>query len=117
MNYAEGLPLVEGGGTYVTGVAPPKAVLKYEEDRYLKEFEEYIANTYKAHYAVSNGVQSFDLIHATGRAEGFILGSILKYATRFGRKNGNNRKDILKIVHYCLLLLFTMDQKEKTTNV
>ncbi len=89
------------------------ANFKFGEDRYLKEFQDYISETYRAHYSISGDVQFFDLLHGTGRSEDFILGSILKYASRFGRKNGNNRKDILKIVHYCLLLLWVMDQEEK----
>jgi len=33
----------------------------------------------------------------------------MKYAQRYGKKNGFNRADILKIVHYAVILLYIHD--------
>tara|TARA_B100000575_G_scaffold283464_1_gene276356 strand:- start:1418 stop:1732 length:315 start_codon:yes stop_codon:yes gene_type:complete len=84
---------------------------KYNEDGYLKEISEYIANTYRGHYSVGN-VQTLDLIDSVGDAEAFCRSNVLKYASRYDRK-GTARKDILKIVHYGLLLLYFNDKREK----
>ena len=84
---------------------------KYNEDDYLKEISEYIANTYRGHYSVGN-VQTLDLIDSVGDAEAFCRSNVLKYASRYDRK-ATARKDILKIIHYGLLLLHFSDKAER----
>jgi len=81
---------------------------KYSEDEILKEISEYISNTYKGHYSVGN-VQTLDLIDSVGDAEAFCRSNILKYASRYDRK-GTARKDIIKIIHYAMLLLHFNDK-------
>ena len=44
---------------------------------------------------------------------GFALGNVLKYAQRYGKKEGYNRKDLLKILHYALIALHVHDKNEK----
>ena len=83
--------------------------VKYNEDELLKEVSEYISNTYKGHYSAGN-VQTLDLIDARGDAEAFCRSNVLKYASRFDRK-GTARKDIIKIIHYGLLLLHFNDKR------
>lgn len=82
---------------------------KYNEGTLLKELEEYIKSTYTQHYVGKNNVQSLDLIFSAGHGIGFCAGDILKYASRYGKKKGYNREDILKILHYALLLLYRHD--------
>ena len=84
---------------------------KYSEDEILKEISEYISNTYKGHYSVGN-VQTLDLIDSVGDAEAFCRSNVLKYASRYDRK-GSARKDIIKIIHYGILLLHFNDKQEK----
>ena len=74
-------------------------VYTYDEDKYLKELQDYILDTYKQHYS-KNKFQSTQFILDSGHGEGFCIGNIMKYAQRFGNKNGKNRKDLLKILHY-----------------
>ena len=85
---------------------------KYNEEEYLKEISEYIANTYRGHYSVGN-VQTLDLIDSVGDAEAFCRSNVLKYASRYDRK-GSARKDIIKIIHYGILLLHFNDKREKS---
>ena len=85
--------------------------VKYNEDELLKEVSEYICNTYKGHYSAGN-VQTLDLIDACGDAEAFCRSNVLKYASRYDRK-GSARKDIIKIIHYGILLLHFSDKQEK----
>lgn len=80
-------------------------VFKYGEDLFLAAAQEYIRSTYDAHYAGDNGVQTFDLILSSGAGVPFCVGNILKYASRYGKKGGYNRKDLLKIIHYACLAL------------
>lgn len=84
---------------------------KYNEDALLEELRDYIAGTYNQHYATDT-IQTLDLIDACGDAEAFCRSNILKYASRYDRK-GTARRDIVKILHYGLLLLHFSDQSTK----
>ena len=77
---------------------------KYKEDKTLKELKEYIDKTYGEHYS-RNKFQATEFIIDSGHGEGFCIGNILKYAQRYGKKGGKNRKDILKVIHYAIILL------------
>ena len=83
--------------------------MKYNEDELINEVREYISSTYRGHYSAGN-VQTLDLIDACGDAEAFCRSNVLKYASRFDRK-GTARKDIIKIIHYGLLLLHFNDKR------
>jgi len=54
-----------------------------------------------------------DLISASGHGVGFCLGNVLKYASRYGKKEGANRTDLMKIMHYTLLAINEHDLKEQ----
>jgi len=78
---------------------------KYNEDELLKELRDYIASTYGQHYSAGNdSIQTLDLIEACGDAEAFCRSNILKYASRYDKK-GTARRDIMKILHYAVLLM------------
>ena len=83
--------------------------LKYNEDQLIKEIHDYISQTYRGHYSVGN-VQTLDLIDSVGDAEAFCRSNVLKYASRYDRK-GSARKDIIKIIHYGILLLHFNDKR------
>ena len=84
---------------------------KYSEDEILKEIHDYVGQTYRGHYSVGN-VQTLDLIDSVGDAEAFCRSNVLKYASRYDCK-GSARKDIIKIIHYGMLLLHFNDKREK----
>ena len=88
---------------------------KYNEKELLKEISDYIGNTYRGHYSVGN-VQTLDLIDSVGDAEAFCRSNVLKYASRYDRK-GSARKDIIKIIHYGILLLHFNDKSEKSDSI
>ena len=78
---------------------------KYEEDKTLKEIEEYLVSTYHSHYTSEQSkTQTLDLIESIGDAEPFTRSNAIKYLSRFGKKNGKSKMDILKAIHYCILL-------------
>ena len=89
--------------------------MKYNEAELLKEIGDYISQTYRGHYSVGN-VQTLDLIDSVGDAEAFCRSNVLKYASRYDRK-GTARKDIIKIIHYGLLLLHFNDKAAKAASM
>ena len=88
---------------------------KYNEGELLKEFSQYIDKTYDQHYSL-NKYQSTEFIIDSGHGEGFCIGNILKYAQRYGKKDGKNRADILKVLHYALFMLHVHDKANKEAN-
>jgi len=78
---------------------------KYNEDKILKELRDYLGSTYKSHYTSQESkTQTLDLIESIGDAEAFCRSNAIKYLSRFGKKNGKSKMDILKAIHYCILL-------------
>lgn len=96
-------------------VQPKEAVVAYRrnEGNIISEFKNYVDSTYGAHYAGSNGVQVTDIWEAQGIAKASYMSNISKYAFRFGRKDGENKKDVFKIMHYCVLLLNELTKGKK----
>ena len=84
----------------------------FHEDRTLKEMKEYIDSTYSAHYA-QNGYQATEIIESMGHGMGFALGNVLKYVQRYGKKEGYNRSDLLKVIHYGIIALSCHDRSNK----
>ena len=86
---------------------------KYSEDTILKELSDYISGTYTQHYSAGDDkIQTLDLIEACGDGEAFCRSNILKYASRYDKK-GSARRDIMKILHYAVLLLHFNDKNAK----
>ena len=86
---------------------------KYSEERILKELTDYISATYNQHYSAGDDkIQTLDLIEACGDGESFCRSNILKYASRYDKK-GTARRDILKILHYAVLLMHFNDKNAK----
>ena len=93
--------------------------MKYNEEALLEELKQYIQGTYNQHYSTGGaGIQTLDLIESCGDGEAFCRSNILKYASRYDKK-GSARRDIIKILHYALLLLHFNDknaQREEYPN-
>ena len=85
---------------------------KYSEDRILKDVKEYIDKTYGQHYS-QNKFQASEFIMDSGHGEGFCIGNIMKYAQRYGKKNGYNRDDLMKVLHYAIMALHNHDMTRK----
>ena len=77
---------------------------KFGENKTLEELKKYIDSTYDAHYSKSK-FQATEFIIDAGHGEGFCIGNILKYAQRYGKKNGKDKKDLLKVIHYAIIAL------------
>lgn len=84
------------------------AKFKFREDEILTKVSNHILQTYDAHYSM-NKIQSTEFIVDAGHGEGFCIGNIIKYAQRYGKKNGKNSEDLLKIIHYAIILMGSKD--------
>jgi hypothetical protein len=90
---------------------------KYNEDKTLKEVEQYLSSTYHSHYTSEQSkTQTLDLIESIGDAEAFTRSNAIKYLSRFGKKNGKSKMDILKAIHYCILLYHFAGLHKKTNS-
>jgi hypothetical protein len=95
--------------TPVTMTDKTNHLWKYNEDKILKDVEDYVTATYRSHYCGQNqeyrDIQTIDLMAAKDLAANFCQANILKYGSRYGQKNGRNKIDLLKVIHYAMLLL------------
>jgi len=82
---------------------------KYHEDQIIEDVKEYVSRTYNGHYTGTKheyrNVQTIDLMASRDLASDFCQANILKYGSRYGSKDGRNKKDLLKVIHYAMLLL------------
>ena len=87
---------------------------KYKEDEAIKDLQDYISTTYGGHYtSKENNVQTLDLIESVGDAESFCRSNAIKYLSRYDKK-GQAKRDILKALHYSLLLYHFSGQLNET---
>jgi hypothetical protein len=86
---------------------------KYNEDVALKELQDYIDSTYDEHYS-KNKYQATEFIIDGGHGEGFCIGNIMKYAQRYGKKNGKDKKDLMKLLHYTIIACYVHDREGNT---
>ena len=85
---------------------------KYNEDKIIGDIIEHIDSTYTKHYGSGN-IQTTEFTIDAGHGEGFCIGNIIKYAQRYGKKNGYNKEDILKIIHYAIILYYINENEEE----
>ena len=111
----------DGYDPYPTlGSSKPQPNLKYQhhkygEDKGIADLKDYVSSTYQGHYTNDNSdVQTLDLIHSVGDAESFCRSNALKYLSRYDKK-GTAKRDILKAMHYCLLLYYFSGQTNDET--
>lgn len=89
---------------------------KFNEGALIQELQQYIDATYEGHYS-KNKFQSTEFIIDCGHGMGFALGNVLKYAQRYGKKDGANRKDLMKILHYALIAMHQHDLNQQENKV
>ena len=110
---------VDGYDPYPTLSSKPQPNFKYTsqkygEDKGIADLKDYVSSTYQGHYTNENSdVQTLDLIHSVGDAESFCRSNALKYLSRYDKK-GSAKRDILKAMHYCLLLYYFSGNTNET---
>lgn len=83
----------------------------YNEDKNLTEILNYIESTYGQHYVGNKTFQVVDMWESLGSLETTARDNAIKYLSRYGRKAGKNRKDLLKAVHYVLYMMYCNDKE------
>ena len=86
----------------------PKLDYKFNEKEYVEELLRVIDSTYTGHYSRDH-FQATEFIIDGGHGTGFCIGNIMKYAQRYGKKDGYNRADLFKVIHYGFLALYNHD--------
>ena len=86
---------------------------KYNEDKAMEAIQAYVNSTYGQHYVGDGDVQTVDFWRSLGSLETTARDTAIKYLARFGKKGGKNRKDLLKAVHYIVLMMYALDLEEQ----
>lgn len=92
-----------------------KSQYNYNEPEALQELVEYIDSTYGQHY-VNKGIQVVDVWQSMGSLNTTARDTAIKYLARYGKKNGRNRKDLLKAMHYIILMMYAEDMNDETSS-
>ena len=86
---------------------------KYNEDKALEAIQTYVNSTYGQHYVGDGDVQTVDFWRSLGSLETTSRDTAIKYLARYGKKGGKNRKDLLKSIHYVILMMYALDLEEQ----
>lgn len=86
---------------------------RFNEPALIEELRQYVDSTYSQHYAAGAAgfeppiepIQTNEFIMSQCTTTEPLKHSVMKYAARYGKKEGYNRKDLMKILHYTLLWL------------
>lgn len=87
---------------------------KYKEDQIIADFHAYIDKTYGQHYMTEEqNIECFDVWLALGDSMPTFRNTAIKYLWRYGKKNGSNKDDLMKVLHYTLMMLYTDHYRNK----
>ena len=90
-----------------------KIKYRFREDKILSEVLDYISKTYQQHYVGKEEIQTIDVWDSLGSVDTTSRDTAIKYLMRYGKKDGYNKKDLLKAIHY-IVLLYHFTQQEET---
>jgi len=89
---------------WVKNMVKNKPKFRYNEDKFIEEVASYIESTYDGHYVGKEELQTTDVWHTLGSVDTTCRDTAIKYLMRYGKKDGYNKKDLMKAVHYIVLL-------------
>ena len=90
---------------------------KYRENILLNEVVMYIESTYNQHYTnKKTNLQAVDVWNSLGTLESTSRDNALKYLLRYGKKDGKNKKDLFKAIHYIMLMMYTLEEENKNAS-
>lgn len=86
---------------------------KYNEGEIIADFKAYIDKTYGQHYmSEEQNIECFDVWLALGDSIPTFRNTAIKYLWRYGKKHGSNKDDLLKVLHYTLMMLYVDHYKK-----
>lgn len=86
---------------------------KYKEDEFLKLLKDHIDSTYTTHYG--GKIQPVEFIMSNAETLDYLKGNVVKYIYRYGKKNGANIADLMKAIHF-IMMMNAYSQQEKKEN-
>jgi len=89
----------------------PEIIYNHNEGKILEEIKAHIDSTYGAHYVGNKQIQTIDFWESLGNLETTARDNCIKYLARFGKKGGRNRKDLLKAIHYIMLMMYVTEKE------
>ena len=109
----EGLHSITGDYYFKEYDSLCKLDYKYGEDQALKKIQEYVNSTYGQHYVGNGDIQTVDFWESLGSLETTCRDTAIKYLARYGKKGGRNEKDLLKAVHYIILMMYAAPKENE----
>jgi len=88
---------------------------KYNEDKYITDIKKYLDGTYGEHY-IAKDIQVVDIWESLDSLETTARDTAIKYLCRYGKKAGKNKKDLLKAIHYIILMMYSQDSASSKHN-
>lgn len=82
----------------------------------LNDLASYIDGTYDQHYVGNKEIQTVDFWESLGSLDTTARDTAIKYLARYGKKNGKNRKDLLKALHYIVLMIYIHDKESENAD-
>ena len=61
-------------------------IMRFNEDKFLKEVEKYIEGTYTQHYVGNKQIQTIDVWETLGNIDSTCRDTAIKYLMRYGKK-------------------------------
>ena len=103
---------IDKDGMHFTASMAPK--YKYKEDEIIRDFHAYIDKTYGQHYMTEEeNIECFDVWLALGDSMPTFRNTAIKYLWRYGKKHGSNKDDLLKVLHYVIMMLYADHYRDK----
>jgi len=90
-----------------------KMEFKYKEEEILVDLHQHLKGTYDEHYQAENGVECFDAWIALGDSGPSFRNTAIKYLWRYGKKNGKDKADLMKAMHYIQMYLYVEHYKDE----
>ena len=99
---------VSSSGSYdLSSAGTANKPYKYAEDQIISDFKAYIDKTYGQHYMTEEqNIECFDVWLALGDSMPTFRNTAIKYLWRYGKKHGTNKDDLMKVLHYTLMMLY-----------
>ena len=99
---------------FTVTASEPWPKYKYKEDKIISDFHAYIDKTYGQHYMTEEqNIECFDVWLALGDSMPTFRNTAIKYLWRYGKKNGSNKDDLMKVLHYTMMMLYNDHYKDK----
>lgn len=89
-----------------------KQQYQFNEKEIVNLLMDHIDRTYEGHYVSNDAQQTIGFIMKNSKSLDYLKGNVIKYVSRYGKKDGMNKKDLLKAMHYLVWMYYFSDQDQ-----